>query len=81
MSTLDKNVFSASPVKLFFIFDSNNLDSVVFGNAFLAEIKDHSLRMTTFHKKKICYRNFMEAYTLRQKVFSGAPVKCIFLYG
>ena len=82
MSTLDKNVFSASPVKLFFLFDSDNLDSVIFGNAFLAEIKDHSLRITPFQKKKkICYRGFREAYTLRQKVFSGAPVKCIFIYG
>ena len=35
-----------------FFYGSNNSDSVVSGNAAFREIKDHSLRMTPFPKKK-----------------------------
>ena len=35
-----------------FFYGSNNSDSVVSGNAAFREIKDHSLRMTPFQKKK-----------------------------
>ena len=78
-STLHKKVFSGAPVKCVLIYGSNNSDSVVFRNAF-REIKDHSLRMTPF-QNKICYGSFGFVFTLHKKVFSGAPVKCVFLYG
>ena len=79
-STLHKKVFSGAPVKCVLIYGSNNSDSVVFRNAAFREIKDHSLRMTPF-QNKICYGSFGFVFTLHKKVFSGAPVKCFFLYG
>ena len=78
--TLRKEVFSGASVKRVFLYSSNNSDSVAFGNAGFAEIKDHSLRTTPF-QKKFCYGSFRHVTTLRKKVFSGAPVKCFFLYG
>ena len=41
-----KKVFSRSPVKRFFLYGSNKLASVPFGNAGFGEFKDHSLRTT-----------------------------------
>ena len=38
-------------MKSFSLRGSNNSDSVVFGYADIAEIKDHSFRMTPFQKK------------------------------
>ena len=64
---------------IFFLFCSNNLDSVVFGNAAFGEIKDHSLKMRPF-QKKLCYGN-LRMSNLCKKLFSGAPVKCFSLYG
>ena len=51
VSTLCKKVFSGAPVKCAFLYESNNLNSVVFENDGFAEIKDHSLRTTTFKTK------------------------------
>ena len=51
MSTLRKKVFSGAPFKYFFLYGSSNSNSVVFGNASLAEINDHSLRATSFQIK------------------------------
>ena len=79
-STLHKKVFSEAPVKCVLLYGSNNSDSVVFRNAAFREIKNHSLRMTPF-QNKICYGSFGFVCTLYKKVFSGAPFKCVFLYG
>ena len=51
MSNLREKVFSGGPVKCFFLYGSNNSDSVVFGNASCAEIKYHSSITTPFQKK------------------------------
>ena len=53
VSTLRKKVFSGVPMKSFSLRGSNNSDSVVFGYADIAEIKDHSFRMTPFQKKTL----------------------------
>ena len=50
VSTLRKKVFSAAPVKHFFLQGSKNSDSLVFGNAGFEEIKDHSLSTVDFLK-------------------------------
>ena len=50
MSNLREKVFSGGPVKCFFLYGSNNWDSVVFGNASCAEIKYHSSIATPFQK-------------------------------
>ena len=80
VSTLRKKVFSGAPVKCVFLYGSNNSDSVIFRNVAVGEIKDHSLRKTSF-QKKICYGSFEFVSTLPKKVFSGTLVKCVFLYG
>ena len=80
MSILHKKVFSRAPVKCFSVYGWNNSDSVVFGNAAFGEVKDHSLRTTSF-QKKFGYGSFRYVFTIRKKVFSGEPVKCVFLYG
>ena len=67
-------------MKRVFLYGSNNSDSVVFSNSDFKEIKDHSLRTTPF-QKKCCYGSFGFVSTLRKKVFSGAPVKWLSLYG
>ena len=74
-------LFSGAPVKCFFPDDSNNSDSVVFGNAGFEETKipfseRHLFRNIFFYDASLQYVS-----TLRKKVFSGAPVKCFFLYG
>ena len=81
VSNLCKKVFSGALVKFVFLYGSNNSDSFVFRNVGFGEIKDHSLRTTLFQKKKNCYGSFVYVSTLRKKVFLGAPVKCVFLYG
>ena len=48
VSTLRKNVFSGAPVKWLSLCDSNKSDSVLFGNADFAEIKDQSLSTMDF---------------------------------
>ena len=73
-------MFSAAPVNRLFIHGSNNWDSVVFHNEGFEDIKDHSFRATPF-QKKICYGSFEFVSTFHKKVFSGAQVKCLFLYG
>ena len=78
MSTFRKKVFSGTPVKCVFVYDSNNSDSVGVGNAGFPEIKDHSFKTTRF-QKNFCYVSFRYVTILRKKVFSGAPVKYIFL--
>ena len=80
LSTLCKKVFSGATVKGIFVCGSNNSDSVVFGNTALGDIKDHSLIMTRFEKKNCC-GSFGFVSTLHKKVFSGAPVQWVFLYG
>ena len=77
---LRKKVFSGGPVKCVFLYRSNNSDSVIFGSAAFGEIKDHSLRKTPF-QKKIYYGSSDFVSTLPKKVFSGALVNCVFLYG
>ena len=79
VSTLRKKVFSGAPVKCFSLYGSNNSDSVVFENAAFGDIKDRSLRTIPI-QKKLWYGSFRYVSTLRKKVFSGAPVKCVFLY-
>ena len=79
LSTLHKKVFLGAPVKWFFFYGSNKSDSVVFKNAAFREIKDHSLRTTSFQKKP-CYGSFGFVSTLYKKLFSRAPVKCFFPY-
>ena len=68
-------------MKYVFLYGSNNSESVVFRNAGFEEIKDFSLRRTPFQKKIFCYESFRYVSTLPKKVFLGAPVKCVFLYG
>ena len=80
LSTLRKKVLSGALVNCFFLYDSNNSDSAVFGNGGFAEIKDHSFRTTSFQKKFFWCRSFRYFSTLLKGVFSGAPVKCFFLY-
>ena len=80
MSTLRKKVFSGAPFKYFFLYGSSNSNSVVFGNTSLAEMKDHSLRVTPFQPKKYCYGSFGFASTLCIKLFSGPPAKCFSLH-
>ena len=81
MSNLSKKVFSGAPVKCVILCDSNSSDSVVFGNADFAHLKDHSFRTTPFQKKKKYQWKFLVCVYLLKKVFSGAPVKCISVYG
>ena len=57
-----------------------NIDSVIFRNAGFEEINNHSLRTTPFQKKN-CYGTFRHVSTLRKKLFLGALVNCVFLYG
>ena len=80
LSTLYKKEFSGGPVKWFSLYASNNSDSAVFGSAAFGGIKDYSLRTTLF-QKQMCYGRFSFASTLRKKVISWAPVKCVFLHG
>ena len=56
MSTLRKEVFSGAPVKRVFLYGSNNSDSVAFGNAGFAEIKDDTLRATLFQKSILLWK-------------------------
>ena len=77
--TLQERYFQGHQLSAFF-HASDNSDSVVFVNAAFGEIRDHSLR-TTLSQKKVCYGSFEFVFTLRKKVFSEAPVKCVFLYG
>ena len=79
MSALRKNVFSGEPVKCFFLYDSYNSDSVVFLNAPLGKIKDHTFENITFSKKN-SFATFRHVFNIRKKVFLGAPVRCLF-YG
>ena len=69
VSALRKKVFSGAPVQCVSLYGSNNSDSVIFGNDASGEIKDHSLRMTPFQKKKICHGSFEFVSTFRKKVF------------
>ena len=80
VSTLRKKIFSVARMKCFSHYGSNNSNSAVFGNAILGETKDHNLRTTSFLKNNF-YGSFRYMSTLRKKVFSGAPVKFVFLYG
>ena len=57
-----------------------NIDSVIFRNAGFEEINNHSLRTIPFQKKN-CYGTFRYVSTLRKKLFFGAIVNCVFLYG
>ena len=80
MSTLHKRVFLGALVKYVFLYGSNNSDSVVAENDGFVDIKNHSLRETSF-KKKIINESFGFVSTLRKKIFSGASVKCFSCYG
>ena len=75
VSTLRKKVFSRAQVKCFSLYGASNSDSVVFRNTTFEEINDHSLR-TTPSQKHICCGNFRYVSTLREKVYSRAPVRC-----
>ena len=82
--TLRKKVFSAAPIKWFFLYGSNNSDSVVFGECRFWNYQRSKFENNTFSKKKKkkqCYGGFRYVSTLLKKVFSGAPVKCVFLCG
>ena len=52
--TLRKEVFSEAPLKFFFLYCSNNSDSVISVNSGIPELKDHSLRTTPF-QEYFCY--------------------------
>ena len=62
LSTLCKKVFSGATVKVIFVCASNNSDSVVFWNTALGDIKDHSLIMTRFEKKKLPWKFWVCVY-------------------
>ena len=51
VSIIRKKTILAAPVIIFFLYDSNKPDSVVFGNASFGEIKNNSLITTPFQKK------------------------------
>ena len=50
MSTLREKVFSGALVNCFFLYGSNNSDSVVFRNAGFGEMKDHTSSTIDFCK-------------------------------
>ena len=79
VSALRKNVFSGEPAKYFFLYGSNNSDSVVFLNAPFGKIKDHTFENITFSKKN-SFATFRYVFNIRKKEFLGAPVRCLF-YG
>ena len=60
-------LFSRVPVKCFSLYDSNNPDSVVFGNTTFGEIKDHKLRTTPLVF-------FFMAQITQILLFSGMPI-------
>ena len=80
VSSLRKKVFQHHQWIIFFLYDSNNSDSVVSGNVGFTEIKDHSLR-TTLCQKKYCYDSlgsvsiFLFLAQITQiLLFSGRPI-------
>ena len=50
MSTLREKVFSGALVNCFFLYGSNNSDSVIFRNAGFGEMKDHTFSTIDFCK-------------------------------
>ena len=68
VSSLQKKEFPGAPVNHFFLYGSNNLDCVVFGNAAFGEIEDHSLKTKTF-QKKLCYGNLGMCLTCVKSYF------------
>ena len=55
-SAFSKKVCSGAPVKWFSLYDWNNLDFVVLGNAAFREIKDHSLGTSPFQKTTLLWK-------------------------
>ena len=55
--TLRKEVFSEAPLKFFFLYCSNNSDSVISVNSGIPELKDHSLITTPFQEYFCCGRS------------------------
>ena len=53
VSILRKKVFSGAPMKCFSLYDSNESDSLVFGNAAFGDIKDES---EAFSKRKLLWK-------------------------
>ena len=51
MPPLHKKVFSRAKAKCFSLYGSNDLDSLVFGNAAFGDIKNQSLRARPLEKK------------------------------
>ena len=78
MSTLHKKVFSRAPVKCF-CFWLKWLRFCCFQECWFWRGQRSQFENNTF--KKNGYGNFRYVLTLRKKVFSGEPVKCLFLYG
>ena len=80
VSKLHKTVFSGGQVKCVFLYGSNNSGSACSGMTVW-----HKSKITVWEghlfKQKFIYGSFGFVSTLRKKVFSGAPVKWIFLYG
>ena len=64
--------------EMFFLQGSYNSDSIVFRNAAYRKIKDYSLTTIPF-QKHFYNGSFRYVSTLRKKVISAAPVKCLFL--
>ena len=60
MSTLREKIFSGALVNFFFLYGSNNSDSVVFRNAGFGEMKDHTLSTIDFCKSFLTM-NFLVA--------------------
>ena len=80
MSTLRKKVFSGAPWSDFFFMAQ--ITEIMFCSR-MPVLKRSKITAweRLFFQKKNCYGSFMYVSTLRKKVFSGAPVKCVFLYG
>ena len=80
VSKLHKTVFSGGQVKCVFLYGSNNSGSACSGMTVW-----HKSKITVWEghlfKQKFIYGSFGFVSTLRKKLFSGAPVKWIFLYG
>ena len=86
VSTLRKKVFSRALVKCFFLFGSNNSDSLVLGNAGFGEIKDHSLTTTDFFKVLLPLTFLLEIKFPKQSVWCSKKARvflgigCFFEY-
>ena len=64
-----------------FLFTAQITEILLFSIMKVLEISKIAVSERHLFKKKICYGSFEFVCTFHKKVFSGAPVKCLFLYG